>query len=162
MSRRLSLLLLAVFLAGCASDGRHLRPGVSDRAAVRADMGTPAEVHALPQGGEVWFYPKGFGRATFRVELAGDGKVKSVEQVLDERTFDRIAAGKTTREELRLMLGPPFRTWRTRSEEVWEYHYLWGGEAPWTLEVGIGPNDVVTGQARIEERNGGSGADGRS
>lgn len=156
---KLRFLLVAVLLAGCASDGRNLRPDVSDAAAVRADMGPPAEVLPLPQGGEAWFYPKGLGRQTFRVELGPDGKVRAVDQVLDERHFDRIIAGKTTRVDLRLMLGPPFYIWRLRGEEVWEYRYLWGLEAPWTLRVGIAPNGVVTGQARIEERD--AAPDGR-
>lgn len=146
-------LLIVVLLAGCASDGRSLRPGVSDAAAVRADMGAPAEVLPLSQGGEAWFYPKGLGRQTFRVELAPDGKVRAVDQVLEEPSFDRIVAGKTTRAGLRLMLGPPFYVWRIRNESVWEYRYLWGLQSPWTLRIGIGADDVVTGQARISELN---------
>lgn len=156
---KLPFLLLVCLLAGCASDGRNLRPAVSDAAAVRADMGAPAEVLPLAEGGEAWFYPKGLGRQTFRVELGADGRVKSVDQVLEERNFDRIVAGKTTRAELRLMLGPPFYVWRLRGEQVWEYRYLWGLEAPWTLRVGLAPNGVVTGQARIGERD--AGSDGR-
>lgn len=157
--RHAAVLLLGIFLAGCATEGRNLRPGVSDSAAVRADMGPPVETVRLPNGGQAWFYPKGLGRATYRVELGPDDKVRSIEQVLDERVFDRIQAGKTTREELRALLGPPFTVWNLRNETVWEYRYLWGAEAPWILRVGIGSNNVVTGQARIEERD---ANDGRS
>lgn len=89
----------------------------------------------------------------FRVELAPDGKVRAVDQVLDGRNFDRIVAGKTTRADLRLLLGPPFYVWRLRNETVWEYRYLWGLQSLWTLRVGIGADDVVTGQARISELN---------
>ncbi len=153
----LPLLALLAFLPwGCASDGRHLRPGESDAAAVRKDMGSPAEVLPLPQGGEVWFYPKGLGRQTFRVELGPDGRLRGVDQVLEERHFDAVGAGSTTREQLRLMLGPPFLTWRTASgETVWEYRYAWGAREPWTLRVGIGPDGVVSGQIRMQELDAG-------
>ena len=150
MKRALAV-ALGIFLAGCASDGVKLRPGVSDAAAVRTDMGAPAETVRLSDGGQAWFYPKGLGRVTYRVELGPDDKVRAVEQVLDESHFDRIQAGKTTKDELRALLGPPFYVWHFHNETVWEYRYLWAQSSPWTLRVGIGPNDVVTGQARIGE-----------
>ncbi len=150
---RAGALLLAVVLAGCAANGANLRAGVSDEAAVRKDMGTPAETVALPGGGRALFYPRGF-RSTLRVELGPDGKVRAVEQVLDERHFDRIVDGKTTREGLRAMLGPPYYVRQLSSREVlWEYRYLWASDEPWTLYVGIGPDGVVTGQARHQERD---------
>lgn len=155
--KRAFLLALGIFLAGCASNGANLRPGVSDAAAVRSDMGAPSETVRLADGGQAWFYPKGLGRVTYRVELGPDDKVRAVEQVLDEYHFDRIQAGKTTKDELRALLGPPFTVWHLRNETVWEYRYLWAQNSPWTLRVGIGANDVVTGQARIEELNANDG-----
>ena len=157
MAARVASVLLALLvplvLAGCAANGAKLRPGVSDEAAVRQDMGAPAETVALPGGGRALFYPRGF-RNTIRVELAPDGKVRAVEQVLDERHFDRIVTGKTTREELRAMLGPPFYVRQlSKRETVWEYRYLWASDEPWTLYVGIGPDGRVTGQARHQERD---------
>jgi hypothetical protein len=155
---RAAAVLFALLVAGCASNGANLRAGVSDEAAVRKDMGTPAETVALPGGGQALFYPRGF-RNTLRVELGPDGKVRAVEQVLDERHFDRIVTGKTTREELRAMLGPPFYVWQLKNgETLWDYRYLWASDEPWTLYVGIGPNGLVTGQARHQERDGRSGS----
>jgi len=151
------LLVFALALAGCATEGRDLRPGQSEAGDVRTQMGKPAEVVNLPQGGEVWFYPKGLGRATYRVELGPDGKVRNVDQVLDENHFDRIAKGITS-DELNLMLGPPWRVFKTNTETVWEYKYTWGLEEPWTLYVGIGPDNRVTGQHRHQERSGPSGS----
>ena len=154
VGRRALGFLCAAVLAGCAANGVNLRPGVSDEAAVRKDMGAPAETVALPSGGRALFYPRGF-RNTIRVELGPDAKVRAVEQVLDERHFDRIVDGKTTRDELRAMLGPPFYVRQLSSREVvWEYRYLWASDEPWTLLVGIGPDGLVTGQARHQERDG--------
>jgi hypothetical protein len=159
LGRRVVGVLFAAALAGCAASGGNLRPGISDAAAVRADMGAPAETVALANGGQAWFYPRGLGRVTYRVELGPDDKVRAVEQVLDERHFDRIVKGKTTRDDVRAMLGPPFYVWRLASGELlWEYRYLWASDEPWTLYVGIGPDGMVTGQARHQERDGPPGS----
>ena len=153
---RLFTLLAVLALAGCASEGRSLQPGVHDAAAVRAEMGPPAEVLKAPHGGEVWFYPRGrVGRETYRAELGPDGKlVRPVEQVLYEKNFDRIIDGKTTREELRLMLGPPVMEWLSINgwETIWDYPYRWAN-MPWMLHVGIDQKGVVTSQFRRNDLN---------
>ena len=151
---RTPTLALLLLLAGCMSDGRNLQPRVDDAAAVRAEMGEPAEVLKAPHGGEVWFYPLGReGRATYRAEIGPEGKLlRPVEQVLHEWNFDRVIAGKTTREELRLMLGPPVWEWvgANKSELLWDYTYRWVNQR-WMLTVGIDQKGVVTGQFRRAE-----------
>ncbi len=147
---RILAAVLVVLLGGCASDGSRLQAGVDDATAVRAAMGTPKEILRAPHGGEVWFYPRGrIGRETLRAELGPDGKLRQVEQVLNERNFDRIIAGKTTREELRLMLGPPDYEWvaMNGAETNWQYRYSWA-QLPWVMTVGIDPKGLVTGQFR--------------
>lgn len=152
---RLLAALLVVFLAGCVSDGTKLQPGVADAAAVRADMGAPAEVLKAVHGGEIWFYPRGrVGRQTFRVEFAPDGKLLNIDQVLYEKSFDRIIDGKTTREELRRLLGPPWQEWLSMNgwETIWDYHYWWAGQQ-WVVHFGLDQKGVVTGQHRRSEIN---------
>jgi len=149
------LFLIAVLLlAGCVSDGRGLRPG-DDEAAVRSEMGKPGEVVALPQGGEAWFYPRGFvGRQTFRAEFGADGRLVGVEQVLDEAHFDRLVDNKTTAEEARRIIGPPNFIYTVMGgSQVWEYKYYWGAQQPWALRVGV-KDGIVTGQARVSELGG--------
>ena len=144
---------LAALVLGCASDGRRLRPGVDDTAAARAQMGPPAEVLSADHGGEIWFYPRGrVGRQTIRVEFAPDGKFLNVEQVLYEKNFDRIIDGKTTREEVRRMLGSPEFEWLAMNgwEMNWEYRYWWA-QQPWVLFVGLDQKGIVTGQHRRSE-----------
>jgi hypothetical protein len=155
MSRAFAI-LLALLVAACVSDGRGLRPG-DDAAAVRADMGAPALVVPLPDGGEAWFYPRGrAGRQTFRAELAADGKLRKVEQVLDEAHFDQVIANKTTREELLRMLGPPvYEIHGSLSKTTdWEYTYYWYGQQPWLVRFGVDENGIVNGQIRISEMGG--------
>lgn len=150
------LLFAGIFLAGCAADGRNLRPGVSDAAAVRSDMGAPAETVKLADGGEAWFYPRGrTGRQTYRAELGADQRLRSVGPVLDEQHFAQIIAGKSTGEDVRRLIGPPVREYRGYGETVWEYHYFWTPDSPWMLHVGIGGDGRVTGLARLEELDGG-------
>ncbi len=147
-------LLLILLLAGCASDGRSLRPG-ADEAAVRTEMGKPAEIVALPQGGQAWFYPRGrVGRQTFRAEFGTDGRLIGIEQVLDEAHFDRIIDNRTTAEEAHRMIGPPNYIYPVRGDsQVWEYKYYWGAQQPWALRMGV-KDGIVTGQARVSELNG--------
>jgi hypothetical protein len=152
---RILPVVLIALLAGCAVDGAKLRPGVSDAAAVRADMGAPGEVLKAVHGGEIWFYPRGrIGRQTFRAEFAPDGKLLKVEQVLYEQNFDRIIAGKTTRDELRRLLGPPNVEWLAMNgwETNWEYRYRWA-QQEWVVTFGIDQKGVVTGQHRRSEVN---------
>jgi hypothetical protein len=147
---RIPAALLVALLAGCASDGRNLEPGVHDAKAVRAAMGAPKEILKAPEGGEIWFYPRGrVGRETLRAELGPDGKLRHVEQVLHEKSFDRIVAGKTTREELRRLLGPPDHEWLAMNgaETNWEYRYWWA-QLPWVMTVGIDQQGFVTSQFR--------------
>ena len=152
---RLLLVLVVALLAGCVSDGRNLQPGVHDAPAVRAEMGAPAEVLKAQHGGEIWFYPRGrVGRQTFRVEFAPDGKLLNIDQVLYEKNFDRILDGKTTREELRQLLGPPYQEWLSMNgwETIWDYHYWWAGQQ-WVVHFGLDQKGVVTGQHRRSEIN---------
>jgi hypothetical protein len=150
------VLLTALFLAGCVSDGRSLRPG-ADAAAVRAEMGKPYEIVKLPDGGEAWFYPRGYvGRQTFRAALAPDGRLRNVEQVLDEQHFDQIVAFKSTSEDLHQLLGPPNYVWRgsLSKQIIWDYSYYWGAQHRWRVRFGIDDNGLVTGQVRQSEENG--------
>jgi len=147
-------LIFVLLLAGCVSDGRGLRPG-ADEAAVRAEMGKPAEIVALAQGGEAWFYPRGrVGRQTFRAEIGADGRLKGIEQVLDEAHFDRLVDNQTTAEEARRIIGPPNYIYPVMGgSQVWEYKYYWGAQQPWALRVGV-KDGIVTGQARVSELGG--------
>ena len=145
--------LFFVLLAGCVSNGASLRPGVDNAPAVRAEMGRPAEVVGAPGGGEYWFYPRGReARETYRVAIGPDGRFRDVEQVLYEENFDRIVDGKSTREDVRRLIGPPNVEWRAMNgwETNWEYRYWWGGQ-PWLLTVGLDQKGVVSGQSRTTE-----------
>ncbi len=95
-------------LGGCAYYGANLHPGISSEADVRHDMGAPAEVFDNSDGSKLLAFPRGpLGTQTFMAKISSDGKLQSLEQVLDEEHFDRIVVGKTNRDQVRRLIGPP-------------------------------------------------------
>jgi hypothetical protein len=126
------LFLAIVLLAGaCASyDGSSLRAGASTEADARSVMGTPGHEYVAADGTRGLLFPRGpLGTQTFAVEVAPDGKVRDVRQVLNDGTFGRIRPGMTQKEVLDL-IGPPGETMhfaRTNTTS-WDYRYVdtWG------------------------------------
>ena len=133
MVMRYAVLVVVVALSACASyDGRGLQPGIATDADVRQLMGPPAAEYASPDGSKELAYPKGpMGVETYMVHLRPDGRLARIDQVLDADHFARIVTGKTTREEVRRLLGPPGSTmefprmqrlaWTYRFRDVWGY-----------------------------------------
>lgn len=121
-------IVAAAVAAGCASfDGRGLAPGKSTAAEVMALMGAPAARISLPDGGEALYFSRlPAGRAVFVVTLRPDGVMDSIAQRLSRRNFARIAAGSSTKQDVRELLGPPGGSGLlTRQQrEWWEYKFL--------------------------------------
>ncbi|MCK6405826.1 MAG: hypothetical protein L6Q60_07395 [Rhodocyclaceae bacterium] len=126
---RLFLVLAALMLTACATGypGGDLRPGVTTESAIRQQMGVPAMVWALPDGGRQLAYPHGpAGFVTFMVYLDKADRLQRIENVLDAPHFARIQA-EMTQEEVLQILGPPQPQWTAyfaaRDELVWEWRY---------------------------------------
>lgn len=138
MTRRKSLLarlalgaaavVAAGLLAGCASfDGRGLVPGRSTMAEVEALMGAPDLRLALPGGDTALYFPRLLeGRMMFAAVIGPDGVMKSLEQRLERSNLAKVVAGVSTREDVRILFGPPGRIGRLarQQREWWEYRYL--------------------------------------
>ena len=156
MNRVLAGLLAAVlFLSGCVSTGRGLVAGVSTSVDVATQMGRPAERVPAADGDTVWFYPnQPFGRVTYAVRVAPDGRVRSVEQVLDEAHIARIAANQTTRAQLREMFGPPYlASYLPRQQrEVWTWNIYNVARFPFQLHVQMSDDGIVREVLMLEER----------
>ncbi|EXI68359.1 MAG: hypothetical protein AW08_01140 [Candidatus Accumulibacter adjunctus] len=122
-------LFLAILLSACAGySGYGLKPGVATGADVIATMGTPAMRWRDADGSEQLAYPRGpSGPQTFMVFIAPDGRLRRIEQVLDMEHFARIEPGKSDRESVLRLLGPPVPQWteyfRARNELVWEWQF---------------------------------------
>lgn len=127
-SRRALLFGLILGLAACAGyDGRGLRPGEARLADVERVMGPPAMRWQAPDGALRLAYPRGpLGFHTYMVEIAADGRLSSIENVLEPRGFATVHAGQSMDEVLRLLgpSDPPGTVYfEARDELVWDWRY---------------------------------------
>jgi hypothetical protein len=124
-----------LLLAGCASySGWGLKPGESKVDEVRRIMGEPAKICPLAGGGQNLIYPRGpAGLHTYNVLVDKDGVLRSIENVLEERGFARLQRGKSTKDDVLCIFGPPILEsyFSARNETVWDYRFLdaWGYES---------------------------------
>ena len=123
----LACLAVAVLAAGCAwYDGRTLIPGRSTAAEVEDTMGRPAE--RRPSGNDsIWWYPRGpMGFHSYAVRIGADGVLLGIEQRLTVANVGKLVPGRSTREDVRELFGPPFVVSELPrlQREVWEYQLL--------------------------------------
>jgi hypothetical protein len=125
--KRLAVALVsaALLASGCASyDGRDLVPGVATEADIVGTMGKPAQTLHRPNGDEALYFSKlPYGRQMFVATTGPDGRLKGIEQVLDYQHLQRIRIGTTTADQVRAILGPPYRISRDpfKPLDVWQY-----------------------------------------
>lgn len=122
-------LAAALFLSGCASPGSVV-PRQSTASDVRDRVGLPTDIRFDANGDELWEYARGpAGMETYLIRIGKDGRVREVSQLLSSERFDRILPGKTTKAEVRALLGRPS-----------DLRYLQSGLA-WDWRVRVGPQD---------------------
>jgi hypothetical protein len=139
-------LAAALVLASCASfEGRGLVPGQSTVADVESVMGAPAEIRERPNG-ETWlYYPRQpYGRKMFVARIGPDERLLGIEQRLTDENVARIQPEKSSREEVRELLGPPYQIWQNprQAREVWTWHMRRFGDPgiPVALHVQFSPD----------------------
>jgi hypothetical protein len=148
-------LVFVLLVSGCASTGRGLVGGVSTSADVVAQMGQPALRVPAADGDTIWFYPhQPFGRVTYAVHVAPDGRVRLVDQVLDEAHVARIVANQTNRAQIREMFGPPYQvSYLPRQQrEVWTWNLFNVQQTPFQLHVQMSDDGIVREVLMLEER----------
>ena len=98
----------ALLLCACAAyNGHGLKPGVDQLENVLEVMGQPAMRWQNPDGSVQLAYPRGpMGYHTFMVHIGSDGKLRQIENVLDEKTFSRIQPGMTEEDVLHISVHP--------------------------------------------------------
>ncbi len=125
--RRVAMIAVAcAIVAGCASPDL-LRVGMT-REQLDARFGTPSFVRR-EGGDEVRIYtaqPLGFTASAVRI--APDGRVVSVEPLLDTEHFARIGVNTWTKQDVLDRFGPPAEVRGTlRYPVVWSYRYREAG-----------------------------------
>ena len=148
-SATLVLLSCIALFGGCASP-RSLVPGQSTAAEVRARMGTPTETRMGRDGDQLLEYATGpEGYETHVVRIGADGKVKEVSQILTEEQLEKIVPGKSTKAEVRQLLGRPADESVYFVGLTWSWRYKKGGLQPGYLVVTFNPDDTVRDRIAI-------------
>jgi hypothetical protein len=146
--KRLAVGLISAGLlaSGCASyDGRGLVPGQATEADIVGTMGKPAETLQRANGEEALYFSRlPLGRQMFVATTGPNGRLKSIEQVLDYQHIKRIRVGTTTADQVKEILGPPYRITRAPSKplDVWEYPWRSGAENR-VLWVSVSDDGIV-------------------
>lgn len=147
--KRLRLLPLALLASACATQG--LQPGATAEEVV-SRMGRPAVELRDPDGTRHMAYPSGpFGLQTYMAHVGGDGRLRGVEQVLDDTRFNAISKGMTSDQLLRL-IGPPSQRvyFDNLRQAAWDYRFRdsWGYIAVLSVMV----DDAGLVASRITQR----------
>ena len=120
--KRLLIVAVVAGLAGCGSL-RSPEPGMTTEQ-LESSMGIAADkrVHS---DGETWYYyprqPHGLQMVVARV--GKEGRVLAVEQRLTDENVARLEKGKTRADDVRDLLGPPWKVWPypRMQREIWTY-----------------------------------------
>ena len=144
---------LALALCACAS-GPGLVPGQSTVADVEAKH--PAEKRMV--GSEaVYFFPElPWGYRSYAARVGGDGKLIAVEQRLTPENIARVVRGKTTGDEVRDLLGPPWEPihYARMDRDVWTYPMrIEADPTPKWFVVHISPDGVVRETYLFDDMN---------
>ena len=145
MKHALLIIALAA-IAGCAGyAGGGLPPGASE-AQVQSVLGRPAERRTAPNGETVLWYPRmPYGDGSYAARIGPDGRLISIEQRITEENVARIERGKTTAEQVRDLVGPPYRIdpYPRMDREIWTYKIGQVFPFPKALFVQFSPDRIV-------------------
>ena len=144
--RQILALALVLMLGGCASgyDGSNLVPGKSTAAEVEQSMGKVADRRQGPDGSTVlWFPRQPSGEVSYAATIGKDGKLASVEQRLTKENLQKIKPGASHENDVRDLLGPPWRVdkYPRRERIAWTYHAQ--GMLPQIIVVEFSSDGIV-------------------
>jgi hypothetical protein len=146
MNRALVFCAVAL-LAACSTNPFLPKPGDSVTQ-LEKEMG-PAADKRVHSDGETWYYypRQPHGLAMYVARVSQDGKVIAVEQRLTDQNVAQLQKGKSSADEVRDLLGPPWKVWPfpRMQRDIWEYRMMTdaGGGTPQGLYVQLSPDKVV-------------------
>jgi outer membrane protein assembly factor BamE (lipoprotein component of BamABCDE complex) len=144
--KRLLVFAAAAALTACSSM-RMPEPGIS-ASQLEAQMGPAADKRVHSDGETLYYYPsQPYGLAMHVARVGADGRLIRMEQRLTEENVARLERGKTRADDVRDLLGPPWRVWPfpRMQRDIWEYRMSISGAGgvPQALYVQISPDSVV-------------------
>lgn len=135
----LALIGLVGLLAACDPQNiSELEEGMSTEADVRERFGAPEAVWEGEDGAQVYEYNRQpAGHTNYMITIGPDGKMASLRQVLNPRTFAQVTPGMPM-ETVRRMLGKPMKitSYALKRETHYDWRYF---ESP-----GVGESKVFT------------------
>jgi len=136
----------AAALAACAQF-RIPEPGIST-AQLEAQMGPSADKRVHSDGETWYYYPRQpYGLAMYVARVGSDGRLIALEQRLTDENVARLEKGKTRADDVRDLIGPPWKVWPfpRMQRDIWEYRMATGGagSVPQGLYVQLSPDGVV-------------------
>ena len=153
LTTALMLLSTTALLGGCSAPGGVV-PGQSTESDVRSRMGAPTDTRA-DRGDKLLDYATGpEGMHTSRVRIGADGKVKEVTELLREEQLASITPGKTTREEVLMLLGRPGDETTYRVGMTWSWRFKRLGISPSFMVVSFNPDGTVREKIVIVDPSG--------
>jgi outer membrane protein assembly factor BamE (lipoprotein component of BamABCDE complex) len=93
---------------------------------------------------------------THRVRIGADGKVKEVTELLREEQLASIIPGKTTRDEVLMLLGRPGDETTYRVGMTWSWRFKRMGISPSFMVVSFNPDGTVREKIVIVDPSGDS------
>lgn len=122
----LSLCLLVAGVSGCDEQrAAKLEEGVSTEADVRRQFGQPAQIIERADGSKLLSYPRQpEGWTNYEMEIAADGKLVALRQLLTEANFAKVQPGMT-QVAVGKLLGRHARELRYATQPgqvVWRWH----------------------------------------
>ena len=155
------VILSALLLGACAAyNGHGLKPGDDRLENVLQAMGQPAMRWQDADGSVQFAYPRGpMGFHTFMVQIGPDGKLRQIEDVMDQKSFARIQPGMN-KEQVLHILGPSYPGWtayfKARDELVWEWRYCdaWNAAARFDVLFDNSLSTVRSTMSQTDEQMG--------
>ncbi len=128
MKHIVGIALSAALLGACAGMGPPPPVGAPE-AQVVASMGNPTAVYQDGQERLLEYATGPFGQYTTMARIGADGRLRSLEQVLNEQKFATLKVGVATRDDVLRTLGRPAeRSYLALPKlEVWTYRYKESG-----------------------------------
>jgi hypothetical protein len=117
--------LCLALLAGCAGyDGHSLVPGQATGEEVEKLMGPSKDKRAGPDGETVLWFPRlPAGRVSYAARISKDDKLIAIEQRLTREYLDQLKTGVSRENDVRDVLGPPYRMdpYPRMQRDAWTY-----------------------------------------
>jgi hypothetical protein len=144
--KKILLLAAAASLTACGTL-RPPEPGMS-AAQLESRMGPAADKRVHSDGETLYYYPlQPHGLAMYVARVDKSGTVTAVEQRLTDENVAKLEKGKSRADDVRDLLGPPWKVWPfpRMQRDIWEYRMASGaaGNVPQGLYVQISPDSVV-------------------